>query len=362
MAIAVTAFCVIHSAIDAWYLQSESASPNRLVTRNAISLVFDLPLAYVDKVAAVEGVTGVSHSSWFGGHYIDPRNFFAKFAVDHTTYFDLYPELIIPADHWDQFARERNAVIVGRRLADRFGWEVGDPVRIIGDIYPGEWDFIIRGIYTGAKENTDESIWYSRYDFLDERMKVEMPGRDGHIGSIVARIGDPMQASAISGRIDELFVNSLAETKTETEEAFMLHFIAMSTQIILGLQIISFLVIGVILLIMVNTMAMAARERLNEYALLKSLGFRHYHLTGLVLGESILIAALGGALGVLLSLLAIPLMESSEMGEFMPTIPIRNLTLIMGALAALLVGVLAAVFPIARAVRTSIVDGLRPID
>ncbi len=361
VAIAVTAFCVIRSAIGAWYLQAEASSPNRLVTRNAVSIVFDMPLAYLDKIAAVPNVTGVSHMTWFGGTYIDQRNFFPRYVVDHTTYFKLCPEFIIPPDQWEAFSSERNAVIVGRLLADRFGWKVGDQIRITGDIYPGDWDFVIRGIYTGAFANTDESSWYSRFDYLDEQLRQNWPGRAGRIGMIMVQIDDPSRAARISEQIDSLFVNSLAETKTETEKAFILGFISMSTQIILGLRIISFLVIGIILLVMANTLAMAARERVNEYALLKTLGFRPFHIVGLVYGESLVIATLGGVLGLGLSYLVVPLLAAA-VGTFLPKLPLSAFTLAMGMTSAIAVGFLAAIVPTIRALRTSIVDGLRPID
>jgi len=361
VAIAVTAFCVIRSAIDAWYLNSRAASPDRLIVRNAVSLIFDLPLAYVDRIADVPGVTGVTHSTWFNGIYIDEKNFFAKFAVDHTTFFDLYPEYVIPPDQWEAFTRERNAAIVGRRLADRFGWEPGDAVRIIGDIYPGNWDFIIRGVYTGARDDINESQWFFRYDYIDERMKSEAPARAGHIGAIAVKTDDPGRAPEMSRAIDALFKNSLAETRTETEEAFRLSFVSMSSQIILGLRVISLLVIGVILLVLANTMAMAARERTNEYALLKTLGFRPFHIIGLVFGESVFVAASGAVLGLALAFLVLPLLEAGA-GGFLPRIPLTETTLIFGAAAALAVGLLAAVFPTLRALLTPVVDGLRPID
>lgn len=361
VAIAVTAFCVIRSAIDAWYLNSRSAAPDRLITRNSVSLVFSLPVAYEDKIAQIPGVVAVSHADWFGGVYVDPRNFFPKFAVDHTTYFKLYPEYILPPEQWAAFNKQRNAVIVGQQLADRFGWKLGEQIRIVGDIYPGNWDFVIRGIYTGADETVSESQWFFRYDYLDERMRKESPGRAGYVGSFVEKIDDPMQASRISRQIDALFANSLAETKTETEESFRLSFVQLSGQIILGLRIVSFLVIGVILLVMANTMAMAARERTNEYALLKTLGFRPIHLIGLVFGESMLIATIGGLAGVGLSFATIPLLKDA-IGDFIPRVPVEALTLVFGLAAAFIVGMLAAVFPTLRAVNTSIVDGLRTVD
>ena len=361
VAIAVTAFCVIQSAIDAWYLNSRSAAPDRLISRSAVSLTFSLPLAYKERISRVPGVEAVSYANWFGGVYVDQRNFFPKFAVDHTTYFDLYPEYEIPQEQWQRFNEERNAVVVGRQLADRFGWDLGDQIRIVGDIYPGNWDFVIQAIYTGSSETINESTWFFRYDYLDERMREETPGRAGQVGSFVEKITDPLQASVISQQIDALFANSLAETKTETEEAFRLSFVQLSGQIIIGLRIVSFLVIGVIMLVMANTMAMAARERVNEHALLKTLGFRAYHLAGLVFGESMLIATLGGAGGIGMAFLTIPLLKA-QIGSFLPTVPIDPVTLGLGMASAVIVGLLAAVFPTLKAVRTSIVDGLRTID
>jgi len=355
------AFCIIRSAVDAWYSQTEASSPNRLIARNAVSLIFDLPLAYVEKVKQVEGVTAVSHASWFGGVYVDSRNFFAKFAVDAETYFPMYPEYLVPPDQWRAFLAERNAIVVGRKLADRFGWSIGDQIQVQGDIYPGTWDFVIRGIYTGAKENTDESTMFFHFAYLDERMREEMPGRAGKIGTFGVTIADPSRAAQISDRIDAMFKNSLAETKTETEEAFTLGFISMSGSIILGLRIVSIMVIGIILLVLGNTMAMTARERLKEYAVLKTLGFGTKHLVSLIFGESIFIAFLGGLTGLGLTFLIIPLMRSA-MSNFLPTIPLTDLTIIFASLSALAVGVLAAIFPTIKALNTTIVNGLRTID
>jgi len=361
VAIAVTAFCVIRSAIDAWYLGSQAASPNRLITRNAISLTFNIPLAYKEKILKVPGVVDVSYATYFGGVYIDPSNFFVKFAVDHTNYFKMYPEYVIKPEEWEAFSRERNAVIVGRGLADRFGWEIGEQINLVGDIYPGDWNFVIRGIYTGAKENTDEQTWFYRFDYHDERLRDVSPVRAGQVGSFVVQIDDPGQAAPISSAIDKLFVNSLAETKTETEEAFMLSFVAMSSQLILGMRIISYLILGVVLLVLANTMAMAARERIKEYALIKTLGFRTPHIVGLILGESIFIAMVGGVVGILLGLGVLPLLETALVA-FLPKIPLTTLTISLALLASLLVGLIAAAFPTFKAVKTRIVDGLRAME
>jgi putative ABC transport system permease protein len=232
----------------------------------------------------------------------------------------------------------------------------------VGDIYPGDWDYVIRGIYTGAKEGTNELNWFARYDYVDERLREFAPSRAGQLGWLIIQIDDPSKAAVMSKEIDKLFVNSSAETKTQTEEAFALSFVEMSGTIINGLRIISVLVIGIILLVLANTMAMTARERIREYAVLKTLGFLPWHLIGLIVGESIVIAAAGGVTGLLLTAFAvIPLLETA-LSDFLPVIRLTPLTLILGVGSAMMVGLLAAVFPTIKAVRTSIVDGLRMLD
>ncbi len=361
MAIAVMAFAVIRTAIEAWYSQASASSPNRLVANNNVSIIFTLPISYQSKIAAIPGVTSVAHAQWFGGVYVDPKNFFPKFAIEAEPYLAMYPEFSLPPDQKEAFLKERNAAIVGRKLADRFGWQVGDQVRITGDIYPGDWDFVIRGIYTGMKDNTDEGSWLFHYQYIDERMRQESPGRAGQVGWFMIQIDDPTKAAEISGTIDALFKNSAAETKTQTEEAFALSFIAMSGSIIVGMQIISVMVIAIILLVLANTMAMTARERTNEYAVLKTLGFSAGKIVALIFGESLFIAILGGALGIALTFPIVGLMKVA-MSAFFSAFPLPPLTFILAGSSAILVGILAALFPASKALRTSIVDGLRVID
>ncbi|MDH4157327.1 MAG: ABC transporter permease [candidate division Zixibacteria bacterium] len=361
LAIAVMAFIVIRTSIASWYAGAEAASPNRLVTINAVSMVFTLPLAYKERIARLEGVTGVSYAQWFGGTYVDPKNFFPQFAVDVNTYFDLYPEIVIPPDQKERLFAERNAVLVGRKLADRFGWSVGDAIRLTGTIYPGDWDFVIRAIYTGAEEITDETLWFFHYDYLDERMRAEAAMRAAQVGSFVVRIADPARAAAISDQIDSMFKNSLAETRTETEKAFQLGFVSMAGSIVFGLKIISILVIVIILLVLANTMVMTARERISEYAVMKTLGFRAFHIFGLIYGESLFIACLGGGLGILFAY-PIQTLIAAGVSDFFPAVPIELLTILWAFLAAVAVGLLAALFPAYKALRTPIVNGLRIID
>ncbi|MCK5126617.1 MAG: ABC transporter permease [candidate division Zixibacteria bacterium] len=361
IALAVMAFGLIQTFISAWYAGARAASPDRLITRHAVSIVFTLPMAYKEQLLKIDGVKDVTYANWFGGVYIEASNFFPQFCIDHTNYFDLFPEFLIPPDQFEAFKAERNAVIVGRGLADRFSWKIGDKISLIGTIYPGDWDFTIRGIYNGAQVDTDETIFYMRYDYLDERIKQESPGRAGNVGWYALKIADPSQAAQICSQVDARFDNSWAETQTETEKEFQMSFIELSSQIILGLRIVSFLIIGVILMILVNTMSMTARERTSENAFMKTLGFRGYHLSGLILGESLFIAILGGLLGLVL-LVVVAKGAAVALSAFFPGFAVEPITFITCMVTALLVGLIASIFPIQRVLSTKIVDGLRVID
>jgi putative ABC transport system permease protein len=361
LALAVMAFGLIRTMVDAWYAGARAAPPDRLVTRHAVSFTFTLPLAYEEQIQRIEGVKGVTYAAWFGGIYIDPKNFFANFAVDPATYLEMYSEFIVPPDEMKAFLEDRKGAIVGRRLADRFGWKVGDDVPLIGTIYPGNWNFTIRGIYTGRDKDTDETAFLFRFDYLDEVMKETMPGRAGQVGWFGVRITDPNRAAEISAAIDNRFKNSWAETKTETEKEFALGFIQMADVLIAGLRVISYLIIGVILLVLVNTMVMTARERISENAFLRVLGFRNFHLIGLILGESLAIAAAGGVVGIGL-LAVVSRLVGQALSIYFPGYQVGVETYFMAVAAAFVVGCLAAIFPIQRALSIKIIDGLRVVD
>jgi putative ABC transport system permease protein len=361
LALAVMAFGLIRTFIIAWYASARASAPDRLVTRHSVSIVFTLPLAYKEQLLQVDGVEDVTFGSWFGGIYVDPKNFFANFAVEHTSFLRIYPEYIVPPDQLDAFASERQAAVVGRKLADRFGWKLGDQITLTGTIYPGDWQFVIRGIYSGKTVDTDETAFLFRYDYLDERMKEESPGRAGQIGWYILKIDDPNRSAEIGSKIDARFDNSWAETKTETEKDFALSFIQMSSAIIVGLRIVSYLIIGVIFLVLANTMAMTARERISENAFMRTLGFRGYHLVGLILGESLLIALMGGLCGMLL-LYVVSSGVGVALSQFFPGFEADAMTYVLTTATAILIGVAASVFPINRALRIKIVDGLRVVD
>lgn len=358
--VAVLAFGLLQAVVGAWYAAADATSRTRLVTRNAISLVFPLPLSYMQKIRAVPGVTQVSHSNWFGGVYVSERNFFPQFAVDAQSYFQLYPEFLVEPGEMQAFLRDRQGAVVGRRLAQRFGWRLGDTLSLRGTIWPGTWRFTIRGIYRGAEAGTDEGLFFFHWRYLNETAQRNYPRRANTVGVFILGIDDASRGAAISSAVDALFRNSLAETRTETEKAFQLSFVSMTEAILLAIQAVSYVVIAIILAVMANTMAMTARERLAEYATLKALGFGPGFVRLLVYGESLAIALLGGALGMLLSF---PAAEAfgAQLASLFPVFSIRPETLGLQALAALLVGLIAALVPAEKGARVNIVAGLRSV-
>lgn len=357
--VAVLAYGLLQTVVDAWYAGAQAASNARLVTRNAISLVFALPVSYEARIRGVEGVTAVARSNWFGGIYQEPRNFFPQFAVSDN-YLDLYPEFVLPEAQRLAYLRDRKGCLVGRQLADGFGFKVGDVLPIRGTIYPGTWEFVIRGIFDGVDGTKVTRQMLFHWDYLNESVKKTAARRAEQVGVYIVGIDNPENAAPISLAIDAVFKNSLAETLTETEQAFQLGFVAMSNEIIAAIRVVSYVVILIIMAVMANTMAMSARERTTEYATLKALGFGPGFITLLIFGESIAICVIGGGLGLLATPPAAAVFQTVTGGIF-PIFKVSPLTLALQAACAMAVGILAAAVPAIRASRVRIVDGLRAI-
>jgi putative ABC transport system permease protein len=358
--IAILAFGMLRTLVDAWYAGVEASSASRLVTRNAVSLIFPLPISYKEKIRQIDGVKLVSYGNWFGGIYIEEKNFFPNFGVDMESYLKLYPEFILPPDQAAAVNRDRKACVVGRKLADRFGWKTGDSIVLKGTIFPGSWEFVLRGIYHGKDKSTDETQMFFHWDYLNEILKRTVPRRADQAGFYMIGITNPSMASDVAVAIDGTFRNSLAETMTESEKAFALGFISMTEAIVIAIKLVSFVVIIIIMAVVANTMAMTARERIGEYAVFKTLGFGGLHIAGLIFGESLVISMTGCAIGIALTFPAAQAF-SAALSNYFPIFNVSTATLYMDVAAALLVGVIAAIFPTWRAVNIRIADGLRRI-
>ena len=358
--VAIAAFGLLRTIVDAWYSGANASSSARLVTRSSVSLVFSLPLTYAQKIRQVPGVSSVAWANWFGGVYVTERNFFAQFAMSGASYLDMYPEFVLSDAERKAFLADRVGAIAGRKLADKYGWKVGDQIPIRGTIYPGTWTFTLRGIYDGAETGTDTSTFFFHFDYLNETIKRLFPRRADQAGVFIERLRDPEDAAAVSQAIDATFRNSLAETLTETEKAFQLGFAAMSEAILLAIQAVSYVVIVIIMAVMANTMAMTARERYAEYATFKALGFSNGFVAMLIFAESLGIAILGGLLGVAFTF---PIADAfaKSVGSILPAFQVSETTIAIQVAAALVIGIVAAAIPAWNAARIRIVDGLRAI-
>lgn len=360
MAVAVLAFSLLRTVIAAWYAGVAASSANRLITRNAISLVFSLPLSYKDRIRGVEGVKALSYGNWFGAYYVEQKNFFANFAVEPRTYLELYPEYLIPPEQREAFFRDRKGCVVGRKLAKRFNWRVNDTVPLIGTIFPGTWEFVVRGIYEGRDDTIDDTQFFFHWDYLNETLKRTVARRADQVGFYIVGLSDPDRAAATASAIDAVFKNSFAETLTETERAFQMSFVSMSEAILTAIRLVSLVIIVIIMAVVANTMAMSVRERLGEYVVFKTLGFRGRYLAGMILGESLVITGVGGVFGILLTF---PAAEGFRraVGTWFPVFRIEPETIYLGIAATLIVGVAAAVLPVWRVITVRIAEGLRRI-
>ena len=360
IAVAILAFGLLRTVISAWYAGVDAASASRLVTRNAISIIFPLPINYAEKIRQIEGVKTVSWGNWFGGIYIDEKNFFANFCVDPRTYLEIYPEFILNPAEKKAFLADRKGFIAGRKLAARFGWKTGDTVTLKGTIFPGNWDFVMRGTYRGRDETIDESQFFFQWDYLNETVKQIAPSRADQVGFYMISVKRPDLSSEVALAIDRSFKNSLAETLTETEKAFNQGFIAMTGAIVTAIQMVSFVVILIILLVVANTMAMTTRERIGDYAIMKTLGFGGGSIAGMIFGEALVISLTGCLAGMVLTFPAAKAFGHT-LSAYFPIFLVSDETIWFDLLFAFLIAFFAAIIPARHAIRVGIADGLRRI-
>ncbi|MBA3035659.1 MAG: FtsX-like permease family protein [Desulfobacterium sp.] len=355
--VAILAFGLLRTVISAWYAGVNASSATRLVTRNSISLIFPLPISYKEKIRNVDGVKLVSAGSWFGGFYINEKNFFANFAVESKSYLDLYPEFVIPSDQKSSYLKERKGCVVGVKLAKRFGWKLGDTVVLKGTIYPGNWEFVIKAIYKGRDKNVDESQFFFHWEYLNETVKKLWARRADQVGFYMIGVTSPDIAAVAARNIDKMFNNSFAETLTETEKAFQMGFVSLSQTILTVIELVTMIVIVIIMVVVANTMAMSVRERVNEYAVFKTLGFGGLFLAFLILGESLLITSLGCIMGIILTFPAADAFMGA-VGDYFPIFNISTQTIYLDIIASFIVGVVAAIFPVRQAITVPIASGL----
>jgi putative ABC transport system permease protein len=344
----------------AFSLGVEVAGADRILSIHKISLIMPLPKSYLDRIRTIEGVKEVSHANWFGGYYQNDTQQFATMAVDPESWLRMYPEFQLPEEQKKAWLANRGGAIVGTDTAKKYGWKVGDRVPLIGTIYRkpdgSPWDFTIEGIYTSDVPATDKTQFFFHYNYLNESIRGGSFGSD-FVGWYVMRIADPEQSADVAKRIDALFANSSAETKTSTEKAFVSDFAKQVGEI--GTIMIAIVTIAMfmILLIAGNTMAQSVRERTNEMAVLKTLGFTQGRVVSLVLLESCTMALVAGGIGLTIAWFIIA--RGDPTGGLLATFhfPVRDL--IIGIALVFTLGILTGLLPAVQAGRLKIVDALR---
>ena len=365
VAIAILSFVLIRTTIDAWETAAKHGAQDRLSTINRVTFVMPLPKRYFQEFngerGKIEGVTHATWANWFGGkHATREGEFFANFAVDTDSYFDVYQDMAVPPDQLAAWKEDRQGAIIGEALAKQFDWKVGDDVTLVGTIYPGEWKFHIRGIYVATKKSVDRAQFIFHWDYLNENLP---PDRRDMIGWIASTVDSAGRAAAVSEAIDKEFDDEDVQTRTMSEQAMNKEFLGGASAILGALDIVSLIIMLIMMLVLGNTIAMGVRERTQEYGVLLALGFRPKHIAAFVVGEGVTIGLLGGGLGLLI---AYPLIEQGvgrfleeNMGAWFPyfSIPPEVAAMALGFAAVL--AAIAAGIPAYRATKLDVIDALR---
>jgi putative ABC transport system permease protein len=334
------------------------AGADRLVIINRTSIINTIPLSYRDKILRIPGVRCITHNNWFGGVYQDEKNFFPQFVIDAENQRQVFPEFLVPDDQWNRFLKNREGAIVGARTMERFHWKIGDRIPIKTTLYGGgSWEFNIDGVYHGQRAEDDETQFWFRWDYFEERIPERVKGQ---VGWYVLRVENPDESPRIAKAIDDEFANSPDETKTETESAFAAGWVKQFGNIRFLIVTIGAVVFFTLLLVTGNTMAISVRERTSELAVLKAIGFSDRSVLFFILGESLVIALVGGLLGLLLAVLATPLLTKALSG-MLPNLVLSPAILMFGLFTALMVGIAAGILPGLGAMRMRVVNALRRV-
>ncbi|OLB35064.1 MAG: hypothetical protein AUH11_16410 [Acidobacteria bacterium 13_2_20CM_57_17] len=358
-AVALFLFTFLAVVKNAFSRGTELAGADRLVIINRAGLIQTIPLAYRDKILAIQGVKALTHNNWFGGVYQDERNFFPQFVIDPENQRQVMTEMKVPDDQWKNFVNDRQGAVVGAGLAKRFGWKTGDRIPLKNALYgpTKTWEFNLDGIYKNDHPGGDESQFWLQWKYFDENVPSVMKGS---IGWYVLKLDTPDDAVRVAKAIDTEFANSSTETKTETESAFQAGFAKQLGNIEFLILTIGGVVFFTLLLVTGNTMAISVRERTSELAVLKAIGFTDRFVLFFVLAESLVIALIGGLIGLGLAILAIPAVGAALNG-LMPPLLLSAVMLLIGLGFALLVGAASGLLPGLGAMRLRVVDALRRV-
>lgn len=370
IAVAIVLFMIMRTLVLSWTGAVEASAKDRIGTRHKVTFIQTMPRKYVDDIAAmpgvskVKGVPQVSWFNWFGAkHPTRTQEFFATIATDPDTFLTVYDEILVDPTQAAAWKADRRGALVGDNLAKKFDWKVGDKITLEGTIYPGSWEFNISGIYTAERRTVDRSSLWFHWDYLNESPVFKPKDQ---VGWIVTRIDDPTRSADMSRAIDKVFDERDIQTVTMSEKALNQSFLGFFSAILKAIDVVTFAILVIIVLILGNTIAMGVRERTSEYGCLRAIGFQGKHLATLVVGESVTVGLLGGLLGVGLSWLVVnqamgPFIEEN-MGGFFPYFRIPGELIALGLGIAAALALIAAIWPAYRASKLKVVDALRTVD
>ena len=357
-ATALFLFAFLAVVRDVFRFRGAAISADRVIVTNRASVLVPLPLAYDARIAKIPDVKSVTHVNWFAGIYQDPRNSFPQFAIEPETHRQVFPDYLVPDDQWNAFLKDRQGAIAGVQTAERFHWKIGDRIPITSTLYGnGTWDFNLVGIYRCERPQDVANQFWFQWDYFEE--KVSQPSK-GQVGFYYVRINNPDDAARVSRAIDQEFSNSSYETRSASESTFLANSVKMFANVQFLILSIGAVVLFTLLLVTGNTMAISVRERTSELAVFKAVGFPDFLILILILAESLLIAVVGGALGLLLASFAIPLLAKALNGMF-PNLILAPRVILLGLTAAVLVGILSGLLPGFGAMRLRIVTALRRV-
>lgn len=357
-AVALFLFIFLSVVSDAFNRGADVAGADRLVVINRTSIINLMPLSYRDKILRIPGVKVITHNNWFGGTYIDEKNFFPQFVIDPQSQREVFPELIVSNDQWANFVKDRQGAIAGAKTAERFGWKIGDRIPIKTTLYGGgSWEFNLAGIYHGKRPQDDETQFWFQWDYFEEKVPDRVKGQ---IGWYVLRVDNPDDSPRIAKAIDAEFANSPNETKTETESAFAANWVKQFGNIQFLIVSIGSVVFFTLLLVTGNTMAISVRERTSELAVFKAIGFSDRAVLFFVLAEALTIALFGGLLGILGALIMVPALGKALSG-MLPSIVLAPSMLVFGLALAIVVGFASGIIPGVSAMRLRVVNALRRV-
>lgn len=362
-AVALIAFVMLRTVLTAWDVGIEYAAKDRLGTRHKVSFILPLPKRYADDVRAVPGVKDATWANWFGAK--DPKmpnEFFASLAVDPKSYLTVIDEMAVKDEDKARWLADKQGALVGDMLAKKMGVKAGDKVVLQGSIYPGDWEFHVSGIYEATRKSVDRSQFIFHYDYLNDSLPAE---RKDKIGWIMTRIDDPSKSSQISAAIDKMFDERDEQTLSMSEKNMQLSFMAMFSTLLTVLNIVSFIILAIMLLVLGNTIAMGVRERTREYAVLRAIGFEPWHVRMFVIGEAATLGLLSGLVGVGI---AYPFVNGlvgkaieENMAAWFPYFRVEPWVAGLAMLIALLLAGISSLIPSIQAGRISVVDALRRV-